>query len=341
MQYFSLNTNVNQLRIGNNTSNGVGKEVGRFIVATMDIPWKILKNKLGKSPESIIFVESVEKKWIDDQIKKLPEFDCVIGIGGGMAIDTAKYISWKCEKKLVSIPTILSVDAFTTPAAGVRVNHEVEYLGKSSPDPLIIDYDVLKTAPKNLNIAGVGDLLSIHTASFDWAYANSKNKSEYFFKKEAINGGKKILDFIYDNIGDIKENNNNGLRAIVEAYISLNTICLPIDHFRIEEGSEHYLFYELEKRLKRSFIHGEIIGLGIYLMSRLQKNKFDFITNVMDSVSLDYHPVKMKIERKDLMGSLLNLKDFVKSKEKLWYTIIDDSEIDENWITENIKDLKF
>ena len=194
MQYFSLNTNVNQLRIGNNTSNGIGKEVGRFIVTTMDIPWKILKNKLGKSPESIIFVESVEKKWIDDQIKKLPEFDCVIGIGGGMAIDTAKYISWKCEKKLVSIPTILSVDAFTTPAAGVRVNHEVEYLGKSSPDPLIIDYDVLKTAPKNLNIAGVGDLLSIHTASFDWAYANSKNKSEYSFKKEAINGGKKILD---------------------------------------------------------------------------------------------------------------------------------------------------
>ena len=194
---------------------------------------------------------------------------------------------------------------------------------------------------KNLNIAGVGDLLSIHTASFDWAYANSKDKSEYPFKKEAINGGKKILDFIYNNIGNIKENNNNGLRAIVEAYISLNSICLPIDHFRIEEGSEHYLFYELEKRLKRSFIHGEIIGLGIYLMSRLQKNKFDFITNVMDSVSLDYHPVKMKIQRKDLMGSLLNLKDFVKSKEKLWYTIIDDSEIDENWITENIKDLKF
>ena len=76
-------------------------------------------------------------------------------------------------------------------------------------------------------------------------------------------------------------------------------------------------------------------------MSRLQKNKFDFITNVMDSVSLDYHPATMKIKKKDLIESLLNLKTFVKSKEKLWYTIIDDSEIDENWISENIKDLKF
>ena len=341
MQYFSLNTNVSQLRIGNNTSKGIGKEVGKFIVATMDIPWEILKNRLGKSPETIIFVESVEKKWLDDRINKLPNFDCVIGIGGGMAIDTAKYISWKCKKKLVSIPTILSVDAFTTPAAGVRVDHEVEYVGNSSPDPLIIDYDVLKTAPKKLNIAGVGDLLSIHTASFDWNYAHSKGKSEYAFKESAINAGKKILDYIYDNIGNIKENNNNGLRAIVEAYISLNTICLPLGHFRIEEGSEHYLFYELEERLKRPFIHGEIIGLGIYIMSRLQKNNSNFITKIMDDVSLIYNPVAMDIKRKDLVKSLLNLKNFVTNSEKLWYTIINESEIDEPWINENIKDLKF
>ena len=59
-------------------------------------------------------------------------------------IDVAKYISWKLNKNLVSIPTILSVDAFTTPAAGVRINHDVEYLGEASPNPLIIDYDLLK-----------------------------------------------------------------------------------------------------------------------------------------------------------------------------------------------------
>ena len=341
MQYFSLNTNVNQLRIGRGVSKGIGKELGRYIVSTMEIPWNIIKNDMGKSPEKIINVISVEKHWIEDQIKVLPEFDTIVGIGGGMAIDVAKYISWKLDKKLVSIPTILSVDAFTTPAAGVRVNHDVEYLGIASPDPLIIDYNLLRSAPKELNIAGVGDLFSIHTASFDWQYANSKGKSEYPYSQNAINSGKKILDFIYDNIGNIKENNDNGLRSIVEAYISLNTICLPIDHFRIEEGSEHYLFYELEERLKRSFIHGNIIGLGIYLLSRLQKNDPLFITETMDESGLIYHPNSMDIKRKDLRDSLLSLKSYVKSKDKLWFTIIDDSNIDEEWINENLSDLKF
>ena len=341
MQYFSLNTNVNQLRIGRGVSKGIGKELGKYVVSTMEIPWNIIKNDIGKSPEKVINVTSVEKEWIENQIKDLPEFDTIVGIGGGMAIDVAKYISWKLNKKLVSIPTILSVDAFTTPAAGVRVNHDVEYLGIASPNPLIIDYDLLRSAPKELNIAGVGDLFSIHTASFDWKHANLKGRSEYPYSQQAIDDGGKILDFIYNNIGNIKENNDNGLRSIVEAYISLNTICLPIDHFRIEEGSEHYLFYELEERLKRPFIHGNIIGLGIYLLSRLQKNDSLFITEMMDESGLIYHPSSMNIKREDLRDSLLNLKKYVTSKDKLWYTIIDDSSIDEEWINENLSDLKF
>jgi len=107
MQYFSLNTNVKQLRIGRGVSKGIGKELGKYVVATMEIPWNIIKNEMGKSPEKVIDVTSVEKQWIEDQITNLPEFDTIVGIGGGMAIDVAKYISWKLNKNLVSIPTIL------------------------------------------------------------------------------------------------------------------------------------------------------------------------------------------------------------------------------------------
>ena len=49
----------------------------------------------------------------------------------------------------------------------------------------------------------------------------------------------------------------------------------------------------------------------------------------------------MNIKREDLRESLLTLKNYVKSKDKLWFTIIDDSNIDEEWINENLSDLKF
>ncbi|MFZ9982294.1 MAG: hypothetical protein ACO3FI_09710, partial [Cyclobacteriaceae bacterium] len=148
-------------------------------------------------------------------------------------------------------------------------------------------------------------------------------------------------EMLYGLLPDIKSNNDKGLMAIVEGYIKLNTICLPAGHFRVEEGSEHYLFYELEERLKRPFVHGYIVGLGIYLMSRLQGNRFEFISKVMNDVALPYNPKIMDIRRDDLIASLLNVRNFVGQRPKLWYTVINDSDITRDWAEAAVADLKF
>jgi glycerol-1-phosphate dehydrogenase [NAD(P)+] len=308
---------------------------------TMEIPWQVTRDSLGGNPLQVVFVETMEESWLEALCEALPACDTVVGVGGGMAIDAAKYVSWKKGIRLVSIPTILSVDAFTTPAAGIRRNHEVAYVGHASPDPLVIDFGIIRTAPPELNIAGIGDLLSMHTASFDWAYAQSKDRSEYPFSQKAVDDAARILDMLYACLGDIRENTDKGLMAIVEGYIDLNRICLPAGHFRVEEGSEHYLFYELEERLKRPFVHGYIVGLGIHLMSRLQGNRPDFIRDVMKEVELPYDPAVMDIGREDLIASLLNLRAYVESRPKLWYTVIDDSAISREWAEESVKDLVF
>jgi glycerol dehydrogenase-like iron-containing ADH family enzyme len=307
----------------------------------MDIPWKVTKELIGATPANVVMVESVDEKWLDDQIDVLPVCDTVVGIGGGQAIDAAKYMSWKKSIRLVSIPTILSVDAFVTTAAGIRRDHSVRYVGESYPDPLIIDFDVIRTAPPKLNIAGIGDLLSAHTATFDWELAQSKGKSEYSFSPYDIKAARKIIEELETLIPEISKNEDKGLRAIVEGYMSMNAICTPAGHWRVEEGSEHYLFYELEQRLKRPFIHGNIIGLGIYILSRLQNNEVIRITRIMDDVGLDYQPKSMNIYKEDLKASLLNLRGFVHQNDHLWYTIIDETEITEKWVDEILDSLKF
>jgi hypothetical protein len=49
----------------------------------------------------------------------------------------------------------------------------------------------------------------------------------------------------------------------------------------------------------------------------------------------------MDITRDDLVDSLLNLRTYVESRPKLWYTVIDDSAITREWAEEAVKDLVF
>lgn len=334
-------TNVLSTRFGRGAVDGLGNSLGRFVVATMEIPWNLAKDRLGGTPEKVVLCETMEIDWVDRQLAELPECDAIVAIGGGQAIDLGKYFAWRKGIRLVTIPTILSVDAFVTPAAAIRKNHQVEYVGAASPDPLVIDYDLLRLAPNELNIAGVGDLLSNHTACRDWEIASAAGKSEYPFQPESVAIGRDILEQIIARTDDIRRCTDEGLQAIVDGYMRLNTVCLPNGHYRIEEGSEHYLFYELEERLQRPFIHGYIVGLGVYCLSRLQENDAERMTDFMNRVGLRYHPAEMEIRRSDLVESLLHLRRFVESRPKLWYTVINEREISQEWIERTLAGLRF
>ena len=334
-------TNVRSSRFGAGAIDGIGKELGRFIVTTMDVPWRLAQPRLGAQPTAVLHVENMEIETLDRQIASAPECDTVLAIGGGQAIDLGKYLAWKRGLRLVTAPTILSVDAFVTPAAGIRRGHRVEYVGQTSPDPLVIDYDLIRTAPPELNIAGVGDLLSIHTACFDWELAERAGKSEYPFRAEDVAIARVILTDTMAKAAAIRACSDDGLRAIVEGYMRVNTICLPAGHYRVEEGSEHYLFYELEERLQRPFIHGWIVGLGVHLLCRLQDNRHAEVVAFMSEVGLRFQPTDTEIRHEDLRASLLNLRHYLRSRRDLWYTVINEREISPEWVDDALATLRF
>ena len=269
-------TNVRSSRFGAGAIDGIGKELGRFVVTTMEVPWQRAQPRIGAPP-----------------------------------------------------------------AAGIRRGHRVEYVGQTSPDPLVIDYDLIRTAPAELNIAGVGDLLSIHTACFDWELASRAGRSEFPYRPEDVAAARAILADTMVKAKAIRDCSDDGLRAIVEGYMRVNTLCLPAGHYRVEEGSEHYLFYELEERLQRPFIHGWIVGLGVHLLSRLQENRHAETVDFMGCVGLRYQPTDLGIGRDDLMSALLNLRHYVESRRDLWHTIIQERSISPAWIQEALGTLKF
>jgi glycerol dehydrogenase-like iron-containing ADH family enzyme len=82
----------------------------------MDVPWSVAKDRIGGKPAAVFMADSMELETIEKQLAAAPALDAVVAVGGGRAIDLGKFIAWKRGCRLITIPSVISVDAFVTPA---------------------------------------------------------------------------------------------------------------------------------------------------------------------------------------------------------------------------------
>ncbi len=143
-----------------------------------------------------------------------------------------------------------------------------------------------------------------------------------------------LVKTIDDQSEPIREVTQEGIRALVECALAIVEICIGAGgpgHFRSEEGSEHFVFYNVEHRTRRAFVHGWIVGLGIALMSRLQDNRWAWITGLMDRLGLPYHPRDLQLTRQDLADALLTLPVQTRQDQR-WWSVIDERAITPEFI---------
>ncbi len=96
-------------------------------------------------------------------IAKEKNCDCIIGLGGGKAIDTAKCVAE--GSNLIIVPTIAATDAPTSHSAVLYTDEgafdDYAYF-KQSPSVVLVDTTVISNAPTRFLVSGMGDALSTY-----------------------------------------------------------------------------------------------------------------------------------------------------------------------------------
>jgi glycerol-1-phosphate dehydrogenase [NAD(P)+] len=188
----------------------------------------------------------------------------VIGLGGGKALDVAKYTGSLAGLPYFAVPTSLSNDGFCSPQASLTLEGRRRSLPTGLPEAVVVDLAVCQRAPLTLWHSGVGDLCSKFTAVSDWKLAFHR-RGVPVNDLAALISDASVFQFMANPMSDEK-----GIRLLATA-LMLNGVAMEIaGSSRPASGSEHLISHALDMTGARPRLHGLQTGTAAYLVSRLQ-----------------------------------------------------------------------
>jgi glycerol-1-phosphate dehydrogenase [NAD(P)+] len=210
-----------------------------------------------------------------------------LSIGSGTVTDIVKHACYLYEQQdgihipFVAYPTANSVSAYTSNMTPLFVKGVKRTVESRLPDGLVYDLETLQGAPREMTLAGVGDLLALYTGAADWylAYRLGMDDTYNRFPLELLGPLDDILTWY---AADIRDLTLNGM-AILAKLISLVGLGLSFFHATTPlSGYEHVISHTLDlinqqQRLPLA-LHGNQVALAVILLSaayRIFLEEFD------------------------------------------------------------------
>ena len=287
----------------------------RPIVISQPEPWGMVRSWFPEDATQLHFVLGMEHAEVARIAASFEGASAVFGVGGGSALDLAKFTAWSRDLPLILVPSILSADAAYTRAIAVRQGARVRYVGSILPQSLLLDFSLLARAPRDLNLSGVGDILSIFTALWDWKEAAIRLGEPH--NPEIAAASREVLDRLLAGARDVMALNEQGLRLISESYREEVSLCERFGNARPEEGSEHYIAYALEHRTRRHYLHGRLISLCTLLAGTAQGQDVTPVRSFLQEVGLDVGFVAVGTTHGEMREVLLEMGEYVRQEKQL------------------------
>lgn len=227
----------------------------------------------------------------------------VIGFGGGTVLDLAKFAAFVSKTNLISLPTTLSNDSLASPVAVLGTEGKARKTFKCTiPDAILVDVNVIVSAPDRQLLSGIGDTISKYTALNDWKIAYSKGKEyvddfAYMISKMAFNS------ICYNDQKELKS--KDFIKRLTQALVMGGLAMEIAGCSRPSSGSEHLFCHALEENFSQyvNVPHGIAVAIGSYGACVFQNRNIEKIKRVIKEYGVFKTPSEYGITEEIFVGA--------------------------------------
>lgn len=292
--------------IGQNLkANGIHRIVIYFGNGLIDMFGKQVMDSLQEADVSVAAYCELDTSKIEDIIELAFLIDskvqAVVGIGGGKVIDVAKYAAYLRKFHFISVPTSASSDGFSSASASLIVNERRTSVPAAMAYGIIVDTDVLKSAPQKFLYSGIGDLVSKITSLYDWVYEDAcgytvLNDFAMMIAKKAVNS---FVRTPFESITD-----DLFLRELVDSLAMSGVANEIAGSSAPTSGSEHLISHALDKMLEQPQLHGIQVGIATYLMAVVQDHRYARIDKIFTDTKFWDYVKTLQMKKSDFAAAI-------------------------------------
>lgn len=196
--------------------------------------------------------------------------DIIIGIGGGKALDTAKLVAHQLTLPVITIPTSAATCAAWTALSNVYSTTGAflyDVALSRCPELLILDYNLIQTAPQRTLVAGIGDAIA------KWYEASvSSGNSQQTLIIAAVQQARVLRDILLQNSATALQSPGTEIwQEVVDATVLLAGVIGGLGGAQCRTVAAHAVHNGLTHISGHNSIHGEKVAYGILVQLRLEE----------------------------------------------------------------------
>ena len=134
----------------------------------------------------------------------------------------------------------------------------------------------------------------------------------------------RYVDGLRSSAMEIRDATDDGIKSIMEMDREIGWRCHELQHARFEEGSEHFFAYCFEEVTGRTILHGELVTLGVLIMSAVQGNSPHLPQEIVATVGTRHKPSQLNITWAEIEATIDRLAEFTIAGD-YWYSVINEN----------------